>query len=106
MNSKTNKETTLEAWFVALIGRLEQQGKFATSRNYRKTLESLQIFTKTDRIRLSEISEMVVGEYDDFLIGRGVCRLSAAVWDTVRSERHAFTWPNWTTTKLIWPTAG
>lgn len=80
MNSKTNKETTLEAWFDALIGRLEQQGKFATSRNYRKTLESLQMFTNTDTIRLSEISEMVVGEYDDFLIGRGVCRNSRSFY--------------------------
>lgn len=80
MNSKTNKETTLEAWFDALIGRLEQQGKYATSRNYRKTLESLQMFTKTDNIHLSYITEMVVAEYEDFLIGRGVCRNSRSFY--------------------------
>ena len=72
--ASTNREITVEMWFLTLIDNLEKHEFFATGRNYRKTLCSLRKFADTEKMYISDITEDTVCAYHAYLLRRRACR--------------------------------
>ena len=62
---------------------MEQQGRFSTARNYRRTRESIDTFLHGREIQVSDLSPAFVNDYNDFLYARKDTRNSVSFYNRV-----------------------
>lgn len=73
----------VETYFHVWIGRLEQEGRFSTARNYQKTLATFTAFAKEKAVWISDIDKELVGDYDSYLEARGCTPNSVSFFNRV-----------------------
>lgn len=77
------KDYDLYESFRLQINALRNKGKYATARNYMKTLESIRSFTQSHPLCLSRLSSDWVGKYNAYLLERGVSRNSRSFYNRI-----------------------
>ncbi len=65
------------------ISSLEKEGRYATARNYRKTLCSIQTYLDGRDIEISRINSHWVSAYNSYLYGRKASRNSVSFYNRV-----------------------
>lgn len=77
------KQLNLSQIFLHHISFLEKEGRFATARNYRKTLNSIQTFMEGEEIPLNQINARWVNAYNSYLYSRKASRNSVSFYNRV-----------------------
>lgn len=81
---KTNENRIgVEEYFLARIGSLENEERFSTARNYRKTLASFMTFAGGKALRMSDIDKGLIHDYNRYLESRGCAPNSVSFYNRV-----------------------
>lgn len=74
---------TLFKLFESSIRRLKTRGKYATARNYSKTLSSISAFTDGQDVDIQDLNNLWVRSYNEYLVRRGASRNSVSFYNRV-----------------------
>lgn len=73
----------LGEFFRMQVQKMDEAGRFATSRNYRKTMRSFSLFLEGRDLPLSQLSDDMIIRYNRYLAGRGVARNTMSFYNRI-----------------------